>query len=112
MKALITFALACCFSSVLAQEIKQPADTTEFIEQPAFRQQCFQFDRPLFVLDGKEINQDQLNAIKPSDIESITVLKDSSATAPYGDRGKRGVVIIEMAKGSKTGIHKKMSTTN
>ncbi|HEY0743176.1 MAG TPA: TonB-dependent receptor plug domain-containing protein [Chryseosolibacter sp.] len=112
MKALITFALACCFSSVLAQEIQLPSDTAKTINQPAFRQQCVQFDRELFIVDGKEINQDQLNAIKPSDIESITVLKDSAAIAPYGDRGKRGVVIIEIAKINKTGIHKKRSTTN
>lgn len=112
MKALITLALMFCFCSVLAQKLQQPADTTRIIDEPSFLSKRVDFNRPLFILDRKEINQDQLNAIKPSDIESITVLKDSAALAPYGDRGKRGVVIIQMAKANKYRIHKKRSTTN
>jgi len=45
-----------------------------------------------------------LNNINPSDIESMTVLKDASATAIYGSRAANGVVIITTKKGSvKTG---------
>ena len=41
-----------------------------------------------------------LSTINPSDIESIDVLKDASATAIYGSRGANGVVIITTKKGS------------
>ncbi len=40
-----------------------------------------------------------LNTINPSDIESIDVLKDASATAIYGSRGANGVIIITTKKG-------------
>ena len=42
-----------------------------------------------------------LSTINPSDIESIDVLKDASATAIYGSRGSNGVVIVTTKKGSK-----------
>lgn len=38
--------------------------------------------------------------INPSDIESIEVLKDASATAIYGARGANGVIIVTTKKGS------------
>ncbi|MDF2775120.1 MAG: TonB-dependent outer membrane protein SusC/RagA, partial [Geminicoccaceae bacterium] len=41
-----------------------------------------------------------LNSINPSDIESITVLKDASATAIYGSRGANGVILIQTKRGS------------
>ncbi len=41
-----------------------------------------------------------LNSINPSDIESIEILKDASATAIYGSRGANGVVIITTKRGS------------
>jgi TonB-dependent SusC/RagA subfamily outer membrane receptor len=42
-----------------------------------------------------------LATINPSEIESIEVLKDASATAIYGSRGANGVVIITTKKGKK-----------
>jgi len=42
-----------------------------------------------------------LSTINPSDIESIDVLKDASATAIYGSRGANGVVVITTKKGSR-----------
>jgi len=48
---------------------------------------------PMYVLDGK--NVDMISDLKPGLIKSITVLKDSSSTALYGDKGRNGVVIIE-----------------
>ncbi|MCB0522517.1 MAG: TonB-dependent receptor [Lewinellaceae bacterium] len=41
-----------------------------------------------------------LNSISPSDIESIEILKDASATAIYGSRGANGVILITTKKGS------------
>ncbi|GAB3584470.1 SusC/RagA family TonB-linked outer membrane protein [Hymenobacter daeguensis] len=55
-------------------------------------------NEPLFVVDGFPGAGD-LNSINPSDIESIEVLKDASATAIYGSRGANGVILITTKKG-------------
>ncbi|AUP78283.1 SusC/RagA family TonB-linked outer membrane protein [Flavivirga eckloniae] len=54
-----------------------------------------------------------LNAINPTDIESIEVLKDADATAIYGSRGANGVILISTKKGKegKTQIKFNVSTT-
>uniref|UniRef100_UPI003217C2BC SusC/RagA family TonB-linked outer membrane protein n=1 Tax=uncultured Draconibacterium sp. TaxID=1573823 RepID=UPI003217C2BC len=51
---------------------------------------------PLWVIDGFPGDQNMLN---PSDIESIEVLKDASATAIYGSRGANGVIIVTTKRG-------------
>lgn len=71
-------------------------------------------NEPLYVIDGFPVynsNADAsagvtagpsinaLSSLNPSDIESIEVLKDASATAIYGSRGANGVVIITTKKG-------------
>lgn len=53
---------------------------------------------PLYVLDGVPFNGN-VSAINPDDIESMTVLKDATATAIYGSRGANGVVLIQTKKG-------------
>lgn len=53
---------------------------------------------PLVVVDGVEGRD--LNTISPKDIESITVLKDASASAIYGSRAANGVVVITTRKGA------------
>jgi len=53
---------------------------------------------PLFVLDGVIIDKAKMDAIKPDNIESISVLKDKSATALYGEKGKDGVILITSKK--------------
>lgn len=73
---------------------------------------------PLYVIDGMPVNnlspvtgsgagfvatpnpRNPLNSLNPSDIESIEILKDASATAIYGSRGSNGVVIITTKKGA------------
>lgn len=42
-----------------------------------------------------------MNDLNPSDIETIDVLKDASATAIYGSRGANGVVIVTTKRGEK-----------
>jgi len=65
-------------------------------------------NEPLYVIDGLPQFNDDVRAvnglatINPSDIESIEVLKDASATAIYGSRGANGVVMIT-TKSGKTG---------
>ena len=75
-------------------------------------------NEPLYVVDGVPLQNEStvataygagafnaglarspLNAINPNDIESITVLKDASATAIYGSRGANGVVLIQTRRG-------------
>lgn len=63
---------------------------------------------PLLVIDGVPVegngiagSSNLLNTINPNDIESISVLKDASATALYGSRASNGVLIITTKKGSK-----------
>lgn len=58
---------------------------------------------PLYVVDGYPITGG-LNNINPSDIASIDVLKDASATAIYGVRAANGVVIVTTKKGKKDGV--------
>lgn len=45
------------------------------------------------------LNRSPLNSLAPGDIESITVLKDASATAIYGSRGANGVILITTKRG-------------
>lgn len=52
-------------------------------------------------LDGGGQNPNALNTINPSDIESIEILKDASATAIYGARAANGVVLITTKRGTK-----------
>ncbi|MBS1927464.1 MAG: SusC/RagA family TonB-linked outer membrane protein [Chitinophagaceae bacterium] len=61
---------------------------------------------PLVVVDGVPVDGNDisgsgnyLNTINPEDIESISVLKDASATALYGSRASNGVLIITTKKG-------------
>lgn len=68
---------------------------------------------PLYVVDGIPLMTGGIEYINPSDIESIDVLKDASATAIYGSRGANGVVIVTTKQGKvgKTSLNLNMSTT-
>lgn len=54
---------------------------------------------PLFILDGIAISSGDFSAINPSDIESVSVLKDASSTSIYGARAANGVVVITTRRG-------------
>ena len=77
---------------------------------------------PLYVVDGVPLQNEAttpgasgigsinpalprspLNSINPDDIESITILKDASATAIYGSRGANGVIVIQSTRGANPG---------
>jgi TonB-linked SusC/RagA family outer membrane protein len=79
-------------------------------------------NEPLYVIDGVPISnaateatgvevggsqpalpRSPLNLLNPSDIESITILKDASATAIYGSRAANGVILIQTKKGPTGG---------
>ena len=55
---------------------------------------------PLFVVDGIPVTGG-ISEISPSDIESMEVLKDASATAIYGSRGANGVILITTKQGKE-----------
>ena len=55
---------------------------------------------PLFILDGVPITSSDFNAIRPSDIESVSVLKDASSSSIYGARAANGVVVITTKRGT------------
>lgn len=52
---------------------------------------------PLVLVDGIERD---MNTINTEEVESISVLKDASATAVYGVRGANGVILITTKKGN------------
>ncbi len=54
---------------------------------------------PTYVIDG--LIDANINAINPNDIESISILKDASATAIYGSRGSNGVILITTKKADR-----------
>lgn len=70
----------------------------------AIRGNVFHDGAPLYIIDGVEVPKDSKSTstlryktvqdLKPNDIESISVLKDASAIAAYGAKGKNGVILI------------------
>ena len=59
----------------------------------------FSANQPLYVVDG--VPTSDTKTINPSEIESITVLKDASSAAIYGNAGANGVVLITTKRGRK-----------
>ena len=55
-------------------------------------------DKPLLVVNGKEIDSSILGALDPDKIDHITVLKDKKALELYGEKGKDGVILITLKK--------------
>ncbi len=64
-------------------------------------------NEPLYIVDGLMDAISSLSELNPSDIETISVLKDASSTAIYGSRGSNGVIIIT----TKSGGDKKGKTS-
>lgn len=63
---------------------------------------------PLIIVDGFPVNS--MSDISPTDIESISVLKDASSTAIYGSRGANGVIIITTKDGRSGEINVNFNT--
>lgn len=60
-------------------------------------------------MDGMPISSGDFNAINPSDIESISVLKDASSTSIYGARAANGVIVITTKRGALSNQHAKVT---
>ena len=54
---------------------------------------------PLYIIDGMPTDQDGMESVNPSDIESIEVLKDAASGAIYGARAANGVILVTTKKG-------------
>lgn len=74
-------------------------------------------DEPLYVVDGIPLvkgkdgaNTNPMASIDPSDILTMEVLNDASATGIYGSRASNGVILITTKKGSKVGSGLYLST--
>lgn len=74
---------------------------------------------PLIVIDGVPVDNggiagaaSPLSMINPNDIESITILKDASAAAIYGNRAANGVILITSKKGTAGALRVSFNTTN
>jgi Ca-activated chloride channel family protein len=57
--------------------------------------------QPIIIRNGSLMTQKEFKNINPSDISSIEVLKDASATAIYGNRGANGVILIDTENDEK-----------
>ncbi|WP_442588425.1 SusC/RagA family TonB-linked outer membrane protein [Pedobacter sp. AW31-3R] len=53
---------------------------------------------PLFIIDGFETTLQRVNDLDMTRIQSVTILKDASATAMYGSQGANGVIVIELKR--------------
>jgi TonB-linked SusC/RagA family outer membrane protein len=77
---------------VTRQNDSRPGKTTKI--------QIRNMGTPLFIIDGTPKDEGQFNNIDPSDIESISILKDASASI-YGIRAANGVVIVTTKRGER-----------
>jgi len=55
-------------------------------------------DLPLFIIDDKELTQEEFKAIPKDRIQSVSILKNETAKEKYGEKGKNGAVVITLKK--------------
>ena len=58
---------------------------------------------PLFIIDGVPVDEDNFRSLNSNDIANVSVLKDASASALYGNRGAGGVIIVTTKTGKRGG---------
>lgn len=61
----------------------------------------FNSNSPLITIDGVRKEPEALSMLNPNEVESITILKDASATALYGINGANGVIIVQTRRGKE-----------
>ncbi len=77
-------------------------NSTEFNTAPTI---LIRGESPLIVIDGVSYGNIGLSEIAPDDIEEISILKGSTASALYGYRGQAGAIMITTKRGSKEGLN-------
>ncbi|WP_194850082.1 M56 family metallopeptidase [Nonlabens antarcticus] len=80
------------FTSI--DSIKYDLNNLDASEPQVFGNRFSDRTQPLFILNGVETKQGIVEKLNPTHIESVSVLKDESATSLYGGKGKNGVVIL------------------
>ena len=94
-------------TSLYSQENKNipftKKDDTHFSHQKKFQKRYSNNkEKPLYIVNGKEITVIQLKKIDPKKIKTINVLKGEKAIKKYGKKGVFGVVEINLKKNEKT----------
>lgn len=96
----ITFLLVVAGGSAFAQQNEQSQTSSDSSRVKVVCAQTIQ-QHPLYIVDGDETCPEDINKIDPNEIKAINVFKDKSSTEMYGDKGKYGVIVIEMKKTKK-----------
>ena len=60
--------------------------------------------KPLLIVDGQRVGEEEVQALSPEHIDHITVLREASAVSVYGDEAKDGAVVIDMKKNDSTKV--------
>lgn len=84
------------------EEPRNPEPGTIYIYQDKQTQDA----EPLYVVNGKIVSKEKAEAVNPSHIESIDVLKNLADVAVYGEKGKNGVVLIKTKKVASKGKYR------
>jgi TonB-dependent SusC/RagA subfamily outer membrane receptor len=95
MKYIVAILFVALSTAALAQEKEKqyklnPDSLTSYSPKKAH----INANDPLYIFDEKEISYEELQKLDPNKLESIKVLKDSAATAPYGKKGINGVILL------------------
>ena len=72
--------------------IKVPAKTIRLVSRSTIPVG----NSPLYVVDGKLIQEQEFKSINPNDIDKIEIIKENTATAIYGSRATNGVILVTM----------------
>jgi TonB family protein len=88
-------------NNAIIQMVKNVQELTEVVVSYPNENQSIK-PTPYYVLDGAPSDEATVKALLPDAIESVSVLKDESATIHYGEKGKNGVVLITTKKGNAT----------
>lgn len=89
---------------IILKKAQDMGSADDAIEIKASGEDLFGLEKsPLYIVDGIEVENFKHTSINPYDIESISVLKDSSAVKTYGEKAKNGVVIITSKNASSSG---------
>jgi hypothetical protein len=101
MKAtVIAFAALASIGTAFGQEKVEEQKSSETGGVRIVSAKTIAGDAPLYIVDDVETTAEEISKLDPKLIESINVLKTAKDIEPYGEKGKRGVILIEM-KGKK-----------
>lgn len=96
MKTLTITLFAACLALSSAAQVKTQQDSINDKSEGRTLRNPLNFTIPLFIVNDAEVTQSRLSGINPDSIQSIRVLKDSAALVKYGERGRYGVIIVEL----------------